>query len=153
WAERYHFPMAPYDREDLAQVAQYLAVNQGLTFPKGALIEYLYEETRKRHAIDLSNDLMQGTSSDELQLNRLMGAVDAQWRSRSPTEPHQVLANLPFPIYLTTSPDNMLFDALVEAGRNPEVDVCRWNDQTLRLPSVFDEKPGYRPDPQHPLIY
>ena len=27
WAESYHFPMAPHDREDLPQVAQYLAIN------------------------------------------------------------------------------------------------------------------------------
>ena len=33
WAETYHFPMAPHDREDLPQVAQYLAVNQDADVP------------------------------------------------------------------------------------------------------------------------
>jgi hypothetical protein len=28
WAESYHYPMAPYNREDLPQVAEYLAINQ-----------------------------------------------------------------------------------------------------------------------------
>ena len=33
WAETYHFPMAPHQREDLPQVAQYLAVNQDAQLP------------------------------------------------------------------------------------------------------------------------
>lgn len=33
WVETYHFPMAPYQRDDLAQVAQFLAVQQASCSP------------------------------------------------------------------------------------------------------------------------
>jgi hypothetical protein len=41
WAETFNFPMAPHNREDLPQVAQFLAVNQGSYFPQSELVNYL----------------------------------------------------------------------------------------------------------------
>ena len=40
WAETYHYPMAPHERESLPQVAQFLAVNQYSQFPREELEEY-----------------------------------------------------------------------------------------------------------------
>jgi hypothetical protein len=41
WAETYHFPLAPHERESLPQVAQYLAINQAEGFPYSELETYL----------------------------------------------------------------------------------------------------------------
>ena len=57
WAETYHFPMAPHEREDLPQVAQYLAVNQDPRFPRDELIEYLRQELLARYDDQLPDDL------------------------------------------------------------------------------------------------
>jgi hypothetical protein len=139
--------MAPHDREDLPQVAQYLAVNQDYTFPRDELAEYLRQEILHRYGGDLP-DALRGASLDDL-----ITAVGAQCRERNPAEPHRVLAELPLPIYITTDPSNLLAEALVAAGKDPQVELCRWNDDVELLPSVYDDTPGYRPDTQRPLVY
>ena len=147
WAETYHFPMAPHDREDLPQVAQYLAVNEGTMFPRDELIAYLTQEALRRYGSDLPDELRHAS------LNELVTAVGAQRRARDPAEPHQVLAGLPFPIYITTAPSNLLAEALIAAGKEPQVEFCRWNSKIEDLPSIYDTEPDYRPNEQRPLVY
>ena len=38
-------------------------------------------------------------------------------------------------------------------GREPEVVLCRWNEETDWPESVFDREPGYKPTVQRPLVY
>ena len=59
------------------------------------------------------------------------------------------------PIYITTIPSNLLADALVAAGKQPVVELCRWNDDVEQIPSIFDadREPDYRPTPERPLVY
>jgi hypothetical protein len=147
WAETYHFPMAPHNREDLTQVAQYLAVNLQRMFPRDELLEYLREEMLRRYGHDLPEAL------HEASLDELVTAVGLQRRAQHPAEPHQVLAGLPLPIYITTDPCNLLAEALSAAGKEPQVELCRWNDDIAQLPSIYDIEPNYRPDAQRPLVY
>jgi hypothetical protein len=147
WAETYHFPMAPHNREDLTQVAQYLAVNLQPMFPRDELLEYLRQEMVRRYASDLPEALR------EASLDALLTAVGAQRRAHDPAEPHQVLAGLPLSIYITTDPSNLLAEALTAAGKKPQVELCRWNDHIAQLPSIYDTEPTYRPDAQRPLVY
>src|SRR5205823_2668218 len=79
--------------------------------------------------------------------------LGARRRQCDPAEPHRVLAGLPCPIYVTTNPDNLLTNALTDAGRQPKVELCRWNDYVEALPSIYDDEPDYRPDAQRPLVY
>jgi len=147
WAETYHFPMASHDREDLPQVAQYLAVNQDHTFPRDELGEYLRREILRRYGDDLPGDL-RGASLDDL-----ITAAGAQRREREAAEPHRVLAQLSLPIYITTDPSNLLTEALAAAGKEPQVELCRWNEDMALLPSIYDDEPTYRPNVQRPLVY
>lgn len=147
WADTYQFPMAPHDREDLPQVAQYLAVNQSDIFVRDELGEYLQAEILRRYGDDLPGDV-QGAS-----LDGLIRAAGAQQRAQDPAEPHQVLAGLPFPIFVTTEPSSLLDDALSAAGKDPRVEICRWNERVERQPSVYDDDPAYWPTAQCPLVY
>ena len=147
WAETYHFPMAPHDREDLAQVAQYLAVNQDESFPREELAEHLRQEILRRYGSELPADLHGGS------LDQLLEAVGARRRARDQAEPHRVLACLPFPIYVTTNPDTLLARALEASDKQPEVELCCWNDTVEQLPSIYDREPGYQPDARRPLVY
>ncbi len=157
-AEEFFFPLAEHDREDLPQVAQFLAVNQNRNFPPRGMLQRLIEEIRLRHADALPEDL-RSVMAKELDLDTLLATFErmlvAVWRKRygeDPGEPHRMLASLPFRLYLTTNPDSLLTLALTAAGKAPEVEVCRWRDDLLRLPSVCD-KPGYRPEKESPLVY
>ena len=147
WAETYHFPMAPHDREDLPQVAQYLAVNEQPMFPRDELLEHLRQEMLRRYGADLPEAVCGGA------LVELVTAVGAQRRERAPAEPHRVLAELPVSIYLTTDATNLLADALTAAGKEPQAELCRWNEDLAQLPSIYDQEPDYRPDEKRPLVY
>jgi hypothetical protein len=47
----------------------------------------------------------------------------------------------------------LLTRALTDAGRKPEVELCRWHEDIEWPESVFEREPGYRPTPERPLIY
>jgi hypothetical protein len=147
WAETYHFPLAPHEREDLPQVAQYLAVNQDAEFPREELVEYLRREILRRHGAALPAALR------DAPLFELYAALAARWRAQNPADPYAVLAALPCPIYVTTSLNNLLAEALRAAGKDPQVELCRWHDDLEGLPSIYDAEPDYRPSVQRPLVY
>jgi len=147
WAETYHFPMAPHDREDLPQVAQYLSVNQEYMFPRDELMEYLRRALITRYGDDLLADSQRADLAD------LLAAVGRLRRERDPDDPHRVLAELNMPIYITTDPSNLLETALRAAGKEPALEICRWNKDIEWLPSIYDDEPDYRPTVERPLVY
>jgi hypothetical protein len=155
WADTYRFPMSPHDREDLPQVAQYLTINQDQSYPREELPEYLRRELLRRY----QERLPQGIES--VPLDELIAAVGKLRREEEALEPHQILARLPFPIYITTNPDPLLEDALADASsgisdgavKRPQMGLCNWNERIDPLPSVYDREPDYRPDATRPLVY
>jgi hypothetical protein len=56
-------------------------------------------------------------------------ARDSEPHRPDPGEAHRLLARLPFPIYVTTDPDDSLLAALDEAGRRPMVRHLPWRDR------------------------
>lgn len=146
WAEEYRFPLSPFNREDLPEVAQYLAVNQSPIFPREGLGKYLRQELWRRYGATLDASLKQA------ELPQLISAVGEWKRRHDANEPHAVLASLPFPIYITTNPDNLLSDALEAAGKDPQVELCQWNED-MQTESLYVRNPDFRPTPDKPLVY
>jgi len=157
-AESYRFPMAAHIREDLPQVTQYLAVDQDPNFLLTALPRDLYDELQRR--FDLPEKLT-GVAIEELPPNELMDFLDRlmcaaateQRRRPDQVEPHQVLAGLGLPVYITTSWNNLLAETLEAAGKKPKVAICRWYEGAESLPDVYDQNPGYVPSRDEPLVY
>jgi len=147
-AEKYNYPLAPFYRDALPQVAQYLLVNQDLNTLYNEFEGALRAVIQARYAADLPNDL-KGPQSD---VEALVSAGGAALRKKDPTEPHKVLAQLPLPLYITTNFNNMLADALKEAGRDPQVAICPWSDR-FTSESIYDTQPDFRPTPDKPLVY
>lgn len=147
WAEEFRFPLAPYQRDDLPQVAQYLAVHQDMHFPRDELVEYERAELLRRFGALLANPL------DDAPLERVFAAVAARHWADHPLAPHMVLAGLPFPIFITAGTDTLLEAALKAGGREPQVELCRWNDDLATLPSIFEADPGYTPSAGRPLVF
>ncbi|MCA1647388.1 MAG: CHAT domain-containing protein [Chloroflexi bacterium] len=150
WADTYRFPMAAHVRRDLPQVAQYLGVTQrDPQFPRRQLQKYLALEMRKRYPNQLAN------LRSDLPLDELIQQVGRERRGVDPAEPFRVLAELPLKMYITTTPDNLLTDALTEAGRKPAVDLFHWtsDDEVEWPPSVFKDRPDYRTTQAEPLVY
>ena len=149
WAQSHNYPMAPYNRESLPQVAQYLSVVLGPRFPRTELIKYLRRTIVERYSNNLPAELLGKEAS-------LEDLIAAAWKSRhrlQKVEPFAVLAQLPAPVYVTTAYTQLLRQALIDAGREPEVELCRWHEDADWPESVFDREPSYQPSYKRPLIY
>lgn len=149
WAETYHYPMAPHERESLPQVAQYLAINQDRGFPYDELGDYLTEEIKKRYSQELPAGLLDGKAT----LDRLLEAAGSVRRQRDPHDPYKSLAQLPLPLFITSTPDNLLVSALKEAGKDPQVVLCPWNEYVEQVETIYNREPDYFPSPERPLVY
>jgi hypothetical protein len=143
WAETYHYPLAPHERDGLPQVSQFLAVNQSPNFPRAELEQHVRREILRRYS-DAVPATMQNAA-----LSEIMEVVNRVRQQSDPAEPHAVLAQLPLPIYITTNVDLLLESALLAAGKRPQVALCPWNEYVERLQPLDD----YRPTPQTPLVY
>jgi hypothetical protein len=147
WAEDQGFPLAPHAREDLPQVAQYLSVR----FEAEALRSMFETELIR----GLEHNLGHGFAYpyEGVPVADLLAMAGAHRRTINRADPHRVLAELPFPIYLTTNPDRLLVDALREAKKSPEVDVCPWTEWVDRSQSIFAREPNFAPTVDRPLVY
>lgn len=138
-----HFPLAPYQRTDLPQVAQYLLVTQrSSSYPLDAL-----KEQMRREIVDRHRELL--TPEDrEAKLGKLLKKVGAALRSRDPQDPARLLAALPARVFVTATPDSLLTDALTEAGKQPEERYAFWK-RGLTPPEPYDREPTVGA----PLVY
>lgn len=160
WAETYGYPMSPHDQEALPQVTQFIAVNHGEMFARDELIDYQRTELVKwiqEHGENLNDhgldDELEAAMKSDTDISSLF---DTAWKLRqreNPLDPHWVLAQVPFSLYITTDSSGLLRDALTAAGREPKVEFCRWNQYIEDLPSIYDDDPDYRPSVDEPMIY
>jgi hypothetical protein len=64
--------------------------------------------------------------------------------------PLTVLAELPLPVYMTTNYDSFMFEALCFKGKDPRLELCRWNEYVSKKhKSIFDSRPSFAPKPRH----
>ncbi len=148
WADTLNFPMAPYSRTDLPRVARYLATVQTRSFTTSRFRDYLLNELWERHSDKLNG--FQRTS----ELADIIRQVGVCCRQVNETDPFKVLAQLPVEIYITTTADDLLFDALKETGKkDPQVALCPWNPSIEQPDSAFTADPAYRPSVDKPLVY
>lgn len=72
-------------------------------------------------------------------------------------EPLNVLAKLPFQIYLTTNYDDLLNQAINfhgrAIGREAVVEICRWNRNLKAQPTIFGRTSKFVPTVQRPVVY
>jgi hypothetical protein len=138
-----HFPLAPYQRTDLPQVAQYLLVTQrSSTYPLEAVKEQMSREIIERHRELLTPE------DREAKLSKLLKKVGAAMRSRNHQDPVRLLATLPVRVFVTAAPDNLLVDALKEAGKTPEERCAFWK-RGLAPPEPYEGEPTVAA----PLVY
>jgi hypothetical protein len=78
--------------------------------------------------------------------------AERRWTSDE-DEPHLVLANTPSKIFVTTSIDTLLTEALRKANKDPQVEFFHWTDGVKWPRSVFEGKRKYEPSVERPLVY
>jgi len=65
-------------------------------------------------------------------------------------DPHRILASLKLPMYVKTTFDNFMFEALEKEHADPRRELCRWN-KYINTPSVLNTE--YLPTAANPLVF
>jgi|GEM_PF-236599 len=127
WAQKRAFPLPPHEMDDLPHVAQYVHTQVGDAALRDDLRNWFTDRILEHYSEDLPPEVRDGNLLD------VMDAVGKQLRQDN-LEPHKVLARLPFPVYITTNPDNLLTAALTESGRRSRQEVFRWHVEDREYP-------------------
>jgi hypothetical protein len=159
-ADTFHFPLSKRDREDFPQVAQYIAVDQSKVLVDRRLVTLMCERMQTRYGDALSSDarevkVMQEEAEKQVEWCETM--LSQVWRYRrehDPPEPHEILARLPFKLYLNTNLDSLIVEALqLCRGQRPDVAMCRWDDFSVSERSKYDINHEYKATMQNPMVY
>ncbi|MEO7273501.1 MAG: SIR2 family protein, partial [Vicinamibacterales bacterium] len=163
-AEANNYPMAAHQREDLPQVAQYLAIKQDPNTSQRKVLQHLCEELISRYHRHFVDTDGVPTAVDSHGLDELASLYERllqrAWRLRvedEPAEPHRVLADIPFRLYLTTNPESLLSTAVAAATfegqpRVPRMEICPWHPD-VQAAAAGDSTAGLPPSRATPLIY
>nr|AGC71508.1 hypothetical protein [uncultured bacterium A1Q1_fos_1880] len=147
------YPLDRHQRDNLPLVASYLATMQSSdSYVGDQLRNFLQKEVQQLYGYNLS-DVPKNTS-----LGELIRIVGKAIRQSDEYDAYRVLACMPSEIYITTTPDDLLYDALIEAKRKPQRAIFEWNPfiEQVEKNSEFS-KPAkertYKPSKEEPLIY
>ena len=162
WARSFEFPMAEYRHDELADVAQFIAVMTGVDTLRSSLGDYLLKHLGSQDhgdetapaATDGVEHVEPGGEGDRAQM--LTDAMNRAWRSGlTPDDPYEMLAALPCPVYVVAHPWDLMAEALRGVpGRDPVVEICRWREDVWQWPpSIFDSEPTYLPSVERPLVF
>lgn len=120
WAKEYDYPMEDFD--NLTRVAQFVAVTVDPMTPKDEMCEKIKE---------LSEEVTPSFF-------------------KTPDEIHGVLASLPLPVYISTTYDDLMEQALKSSNKEPIQKICRWNDCFMKCKQISAD---FDPTPEKPLVY
>ncbi len=152
-------PLAEVHNQRLHRVAQYYSVRANAPSAKS-----YYLNTLKGFLLGQAEDDedVDPDDYDEVEENAAtMDFSEMAYRLGYPKfadprdNPLRLLAELPLPLYITTSHHNFLEVALSRANppRQPVSEIFYWDDTLHHIPSIFDSDPDYQPSLERPLIY
>ena len=166
WAKDIGSPFSEADNREIAHVAQYYAVT--------------HENNRleaKQNYLNTLTDYLLGIASQDRERRPGFGAgVAGRVRAdcglfgkpfseiardlgyprfeRVEANPFRLLAEMPLPIYITTSHHQFLEYALAQTqNKRPVSEIFYWGDHLESIPSIFDQHPDWEPSVEQPLVY
>ena len=145
-AEKHSFPMADTQWDDLPRVTQFLSVKQSRFNVVREYQDQLTEDLVAQNSNWLPEEAVR-----KPKLGKLLAQVADHRREQDPTDPYQVLAELPASVYLTTNFDPVLARALKVNDRPPRRLLSRW--RYGKSPQPADDAPPGELSAKSPLIY
>jgi hypothetical protein len=155
WAEDIGYPLS--DIYNLARVAQYFLVEQKdnlrarekyLQFLKTILLDIAEGE-------EGAGDLVR-SFRHQIEVKRFSDIVEELEYPRFPEgtkDPLRLLAELPLPLYMTTSPYDFLERELTVLGKTPVTQVCFWGGSKASARREHLPNPELKPDADNPIVY
>jgi hypothetical protein len=134
-AEKHAFPLAEHDRTDLAKVAQFISTSQSRRFAQEIVADQFQARLSERLGLNASDKLVEKAAT------KFQAEED---------NPYRILSELPAAVYLNASHDELLFQSLKEAKKEPESLFCSWRGQ--RVPKKPKPK-NAEPMPEKPWVY
>lgn len=164
WASDVGSPLVKEQNRDLARVAQFHSVN--INNPRQAKLDYhfalknfLLGKAQDDPACDSDyiaelTDEQQRAKFAMLSLSTLARDLGYPHFADVNRNPLRLLAELPLPIYVTTSHHKFLEAELAKTGaKTPVSEIFYWNDALQTIPSIYDKEPDYQPSSTRPLVY
>jgi hypothetical protein len=148
WAEAYRLPLQPYQRKNFPEVAQHLSVEQKAAFPRDRLLDHL-----KTSLCQQFSDLLPADAAGRT-LQELMALIGAH-AGELPGCRYDILARLPFKLYINANPDNLLEAALRAQNppRDPQVLTFCWKNTPQFAQRIIAHENIVEPTPDRPLVY
>jgi hypothetical protein len=164
WAKDIGSPFGPADNREIAHVAQYYAVKHDNRLEAkqnylNMLTDYLLGTASQDASVDqkLVQDLLAGfeqCGSCEKPFSDIARDLGYPRFEQVQDSPFRLLAEMPLPLYITTSHHQFLEYALAQTqNKEPVSEIFYWDDNLDKIPSVFDKKPNWEPTVQQPLVY
>lgn len=140
-AEEHAFPLAPWERADLAKVAQYISTKHKR--------EYVQDAVQNQFLRQITNRLDPSQSDTTTTLPELLDLATARCVD-NPDDPYRLLVDLPASIYLNASYEPVLFKSLLKTpGKTPERIFTSWRGKAVpKRP-----QPKSSPSKQNPWVY
>lgn len=159
WAEEINYPYPVNGSTTIPQLAQFLSATSRddltakedfLDFSKLYLLKTVREEASPEQDgfLDTLEDELYDITFSQAAARASYPKYDEEFEN-----PLRILAELPIPIYLTTSYYDFLEVALRAAGKEPYTEVCYWYDEMEDIPSIFQDEPDFDPTPETPLVF
>jgi SIR2-like protein len=150
WADSIQYPLP--DDSNLARVAQYFQIdkkNNDVSLAKREYLNFL-----KAYLLDPKEpDKLAKEAPQKLDktFSDIVSELGYPIFPDGMQDPLRQLANLPLPVYITTSYYNFLERALKSAEKRPRTQVCSWGGAKARGDSLPD--PDFIPSPETPVVY
>jgi hypothetical protein len=158
WCEYSEYPFAGQSLTHMLQFTSVMSKADEEIKADNVYIKETYLNFLKMVLFSLADDelveeLEEDANLEAMSVSNLADRLEFPQFSPERPDPFQQLADLPLPIYITTSPHTVFEDVLRQAGKDPQVEICYWNDYLTAVPSVFNEDRSYEPTPEKPLVY
>lgn len=116
---------------------------------------------RSKYPLEDSTDLIRvtqfialtydGVYPKELVVDIINDSSDPDFKAAD--EPHRVLADLPLPLYMTTNYDDFMVKALKRRRKDPRRELCRWNSELNKYPSVLYGSRTFTSTVANPVVF
>ncbi|MBN2389859.1 MAG: SIR2 family protein [Anaerolineae bacterium] len=155
WAAEIKYPLP--DKQHLARVAVYnriislddaQAKRRYLNFLKTYLLDLAEED-------EMMQDLVPGLRAElgTLSFSDIAFQLDYPRFTDAYEDPLRLLAQLPLPIYITTSHHDFLERALHAEKKTPRTQICFLFGEPMNIMPEHRADPDFIPTPQSPLVY
>lgn len=141
-ANRFGFPLAPWEKADLRKVSQFILTDKQPDDLRSAVRD------EQLGLVRLKNPEFASVRAVDV-LPRIMEA-----KLKDPEHPYSILTELKAKLYLTTTPDMLLELALTQQrGQQPPVLLCSWRDERQSMQDFSATGGDAVPTPEAPALF